>query len=348
MTAIMPSQFVIGAPPVDSDYTRVGWESIRDQSLFVTGGSGFFGRWFLQGLCVANQRWNLNAKAIVLTRDAERFRQQLPTLASDPCLTLHVGDVRTATPPPLPCSYLVHMAGEPHGPVYASDPAGMVTAMVSGAKHILNIARQFGNPRTLLISTGAVYGPQPSLDRIPEDAIANEEPAPSRRAYATGKKNVEDMMLAASNLEVVVARPFAFLGPGLPHDAAFAASQFLNQALSGQTLQVLNGNVTRSYLYASDLAEWLWTLLLRGIPGQAYNVGSETPVTLAELARMVAAQIDVPPAVEVRSYGLSDRYIPSTRKAREAFGLRETVGLEDAVQATVAWRREENHAKRHR
>jgi dTDP-glucose 4,6-dehydratase len=338
MMAVMPSSLVAFETQSSGNNLREVHSSLRHECVYVTGGSGFFGRAFLEWLAAANRDLELQARAIVLTRDAERFRWRLPHLAAESWLHLQLGDVRTVAAPADRCGFLVHLAGEPHGPTYASDPAGMITAMVAGAKRVLEIAQAIGVRRALLISTGAVYGPQPGCSLISEDAVARDEPAPSRRAYAQGKRQVEELFLQ-SGLDVVIARPFAFLGPGLHREAAFAASQFLHQALSGGPIRVLHGNVTRSYLFSTDLAEWLWTLLLRGVPGQAYNVGSEVPVTMAELARLFAEQFQPARKVEVVAAGPSDRYVPSTRKAREAFGLKETIGLEEAVRATVAWHR---------
>jgi dTDP-glucose 4,6-dehydratase len=141
-------------------------------------------------------------------------------------------------------------------------------------------------------------------------------------------------------IQTKIARSFAFLGPYLPLDAHFAAGNFLNDGLDGRSIRV-NGDGTpyRSYLYAADLAIWLWTILFRGELGRAYNVGCEREVTVAELACMIAGyfatgtQFCTAPRPDAKAA----RYVPSTRRAREELGLETWISLEEAVDRTARW-----------
>jgi dTDP-glucose 4,6-dehydratase len=140
---------------------------------------------------------------------------------------------------------------------------------------------------------------------------------------------------------VTIARCFAFVGAHLPLDAHFAIGNFIRDGLAGGPIRVRgDGSPVRSYLYAADLAVWLLTLAVRGRAGEAYNVGSEREITIAQLAARVAAELDPRIAVEIRANGeasRADRYVPSTRKIREELGVQETVDLGDAIRRTAAW-----------
>ena len=101
-----------------------------------------------------------------------------------------------------------------------------------------------------------------------------------------------------------------------------------------------DGTPYRSYLYAADLIIWLWTILSRGESCRAYNVGSEEAITIAELARKVANCFQNSPEVQIATEAVldksPDRYVPSTKRAQDELGLGHIVGLETALERTIA------------
>jgi len=138
------------------------------------------------------------------------------------------------------------------------------------------------------------------------------------------------------------------MGPHLPLDQHFAIGNFIRDALAGRTITVRgDGTPVRSYLYAADLAVWLWTLLLRAPELAAnlavFNVGSCERVSVRELAERVAAAID--PGLRVEVLGESAlgagrvQYVPDVRKAEAELGLRAWIGLEEAIRRTAEWYR---------
>lgn len=315
------------------------WEELRGARLFVTGGSGFFGRWVLESLAWAEGRHRLGTNVTVLTRDARRFRERLPQVNCE----LIEGDVRTIPSIPGAVTHLIHMAAEPHGPRYALQPDDMHAIVVGGTHRVFTAARAAGVRRALLISSGAVYGPQPSHEKIPDDALPGEENDAARQAYSASKAAAEYAAME-SQVPVAIARPFAFLGPHLPADTGFAAGRFIADAVAGRNVRVQDGTVVRSYLYAADLAVWLWTILLRGQPSRAYNVGSEHAITLKALAGLIAGAVRPLRDVECGWATTGHRYVPSTERARTELGLTETVSLPEAIRRTIRWHRETANA----
>jgi nucleoside-diphosphate-sugar epimerase len=103
--------------------------------------------------------------------------------------------------------------------------------------------------------------------------------------YANNKRKWERTCIE-SDVNVVIARPFTFYGEGLDDDKAI--SRFIKMAKSGEDIVITgNGLCTRSYMHGKDLGFWLWTILLKGECKQFYDVGSNKPITLLELALAV-------------------------------------------------------------
>jgi nucleoside-diphosphate-sugar epimerase len=322
------------------------WEDLRGARVFVTGGTGFFGRWFLEFLLRLNCRMNLGVQTVLLTRDPTAFRQRCPHLALDPAFSFQKGDIRSFDFPVGPFTHVIHGATDASVDLNRGQSLLMLDVIVQGTRRTLDFAAHVGVRKFLFISSGAVYGCQPAtLTHLPEDFSGAPDTTHPLSAYGEGKRVAEFLCAAYSRqglVPAVIARCFAFVGPYLPLDGHFAIGNFIRDAVDGREIHV-NGNGTpyRSYLYGSDLALWLWTILIKGGRGRPYNVGSEKRITIVDLAREVANVLH--PAIPIRIDREPDpgkpleQYVPSTRRAREELGLRETVTLRNAIERGAHW-----------
>jgi dTDP-glucose 4,6-dehydratase len=328
------------------------WPELRGQRIFITGGTGFFGRWLLESFAWANTHLNLKAEAVVLTRNPSAFSKQAPHLTSNPSIKLHAGDVRDFIFPPGQFSHVIHGATEASVKLNQENPLLMFDTIVAGTRRTLEFAVTAGAQKFLFISSGAVYGKQPSeLSHVPEDFAGAPNPTDPLGAYGEGKRAGEllsVMMARKHGFEAKIARAFAFVGPHLPLDGHFAAGNFIRDGLAGRPISI-NGDGTpvRSYLYSAELAVWLWIILFRGANARAYNVGSETCLTIAETARAVADSFSPLLPVKIQQpvgAGPALRYVPDTRRAREELGLTQEIEPCSAILKTIRWQQKTNAA----
>jgi len=328
------------------EHTRTLWEELRGQRLFITGGTGFFGCWLLESFAWANDRLKLGASAFVLTRDPSAFQKKAPHLAANPAIQFLRGDVRSFGFPAGHFSHVIHAATEASAKLNVENPELMFDTILAGTRHTLEFSRAAGAKKFLLTSSGAVYGPQPpAITHVAEDYAENLDPAVLTSAYGRGKQAAERLGTdfgKQHGLEVKIARGFAFVGPHLPLDAHFAIGNFINDAMHGKNICIHgDGTPYRSYLYAADLAIWLWTILFRAPSARAYNVGSGRALTIAELARKVDSTLGTHTGVTILQAPVPgqppSRYVPSVYRAETELGLRESVDLETAIQKTVKW-----------
>jgi len=323
------------------------WEQMRGQRLFLTGGTGFFGCWLMESFLHANRALSLDASVTALTRSPERYREKAPHLANDPAVHLLQGDIRGFAFPDGDFQYVIHAATDTNLQA-AERPGELYASILAGTRHVLDFAAAHGVRRMLLTSSGAVYGPQPAvLTHIPETFLGGPDWLKPQAAYAEGKRAAELMTILhaqQTGMECVIARCFAFVGPHLPLDQHFAIGNFIRDAIQGAPIRV-NGDGTpmRSYLYAADLAVWLFTLLFSAPSGEAYNVGSDQAISIADLARKVIEALDPPSEIQIARKVVPGaprtQYVPDTTKAREQLGLQVTVGLENAIRYTAEWYR---------
>jgi nucleoside-diphosphate-sugar epimerase len=333
----------------DLDYillhTKDLWEELRGQRIFITGGTGFLGAWLLESFAWANDNLDLKASALVLTRDYETFQKKAPHLASHPAIKFHLGDVRYFDFPEGEISHIIHAATPTSAKLPAEDPLLMFDTIVEGTRHALNFALRCRARTFLFTSSGAVYGRQPpNITNISEDYRGAPDPADPNSAYGEGKRAAEllgTLYAKKYGIETKIARCFAFVGPYLPLDTRYAIGNFIRDGLNGGPIRV-NGDGTpyRSYLYAADLAIWLWTILFKGKTCRAYNVGSEEPFTIAEVAKAVANCFEKPMEVTIGKLPASskpaERYVPLTKRMREECGTHQVIALQESIRRTLA------------
>ncbi|MGB7549129.1 MAG: NAD-dependent epimerase/dehydratase family protein [Terracidiphilus sp.] len=327
------------------------WDEARGRRIFISGGTGFFGAWLLESLAYCNRALNLDLSATVLSRDPGAFGRRMPHLASEPSIRLLQGDVRSFEFPARDFEYVIH-AAIPTSADAACQPLDLRSAQIDGMERMLAFAKSRGARRFLFTSSGAVYGRQPqSLSHIPEDYLGGPDRLDPKAAYGEGKRVCEQMCSSSareSDIEFAIARCFAFAGPHLPLDQHFAFGNFIADALAGRNIAIRgDGTPMRSYLYAADLAIWLWTLLLRGPrPGsklEVFNVGSGEAISIRDLAQAVIEELDPSLRVEIARKPIAGepllQYVPDVQRAATYLDLRPIIGLREAIRRTAAWHR---------
>jgi len=326
------------------DQAAAMWSELRGGKIFLTGGTGFFGCWLVESFLAANHRFDLNAELTVLTRSPERFLEKCPHLVGKTALRLLRGDVRTFAFPDGQFPHVIHAATETSPKPNKERPLESLSTIVQGTQRTLEFAATHGTKKFLFISSGAVYGPQPeSISHIIEDYPGAPAAIDPGTVYANGKRTAELMcVLYADSMEIKIARCFAFVGPHLPLNAHFAIGNFIEDAMRGGPIRV-NGDGTpkRSYLYASDLVVWLWTMLFNAPSKVAFNVGSDEALSIRDLAETVAAAIRPGATVEVARQPIPGspllQYVPSVDRAWSQLRLKVNIPLQEAIRRTAAW-----------
>jgi len=300
---------------------------LQHKRIFLSGGTGFFGKWLLESFLYFNKAFKLNAAMTILSRNPKAYQLDRPGLKEETALTFIQGDVRDFEFPPQKYDFVIHAA----------------TEVDSGTRRMLDFAKKTGASRFMITSSGAVYGPQPqAISHLPETYIGSPV-----TEYGKAKWAAEQMCVEAGNqygFSVLLPRCFTFVGPYMNLDIHFAIGNFIRDCLEGRPIIIKgDGTTVRSYLYAADLAEWLWTILLRGAHAQVYNVGSAEGINIQDLAHRVRACAGTSNAIEILGTSVGgtgqERYVPSIERASSELNLRPRYSLDEAITRTLAWHR---------
>lgn len=317
--------------------------------LFITGGTGFIGRWLLESLQHANDSTGSKLELIVLSRNPEKAFQSAPHIFDRTDTLLIAGDVRSLQASIGKFDMCVHAATDVALSLRGVNPLEVFDTVVDGTRRVLDLATAAGATRMLLTSSGAVYGTQPTnLSLVPETYTGAPSVLATSDAYGNCKRTAEWLSVvygSQSQLEVCIARIFAILGPGLPLNDGFAAGNFVRDAMAGEAIKIEgDGRSLRSYLYMADVVVWLLRILGFGQTGQAYNVGSEKALSILELAEKVVSavgnSVSISTSLPSEETVSPSRYIPETRKAREELTLAEYTTIELALRKTLVWNQE--------
>jgi len=255
---------------------RIGaplWSELGNSRIFLTGGTGCFGCWLLAAGCwlLAAGGWllrslmhairhhGINIDVTILSRNPDAFRMVEPELGQ--CSEFHFlkGDIANFAFPEGDFDYVIHGATDSSNWVLRNDPIRMCKSIINGVQRVLDFACSASSPRVLFLSSGASYGGEPPEGcSIPEAWTGNAiDVLVINKAY-TETKRASEMLCTVyrhqRNLDIVIARCFSFIGPGLPLDANYAIGNFIGDMLAGRNILVRgDGLEERSYLYTSDL-----------------------------------------------------------------------------------------------
>jgi len=315
----------------------------KNKSVFITGGTGFFGKWLLESFIYLNDKFDLNASVTVLTRNADKFLTDFPFYKKYENVFFIEGNVIDFKFPDKKYHYIIHAATEADAKLNSENPLKMLDTITQGTRRVLDFAKEQNTEAVLLTSSGAINGKQPAgITHVKESEGFYIDINNPLSAYAEGKRLAElysAIYYKQFDIPVKIARCFAFVGPYLPLDKHFAIGNFILNGLKGEDILIKgDGTPHRSYLYAADLTIWLWTILINGKENLPYNVGSDQSVSIEETAKHVVHAFDnkIQYQIAGKSSGKPvERYVPDINFTKNELGLDVFTSLSDSIVKTI-------------
>ncbi|MEW6722931.1 MAG: NAD-dependent epimerase/dehydratase family protein [Candidatus Micrarchaeota archaeon] len=235
--------------------------------------------------------------------------------------------------------FVFHEAAISSVGVSMREPEKVMRVNVEGTRNVLEAALRAGAKKAVLASSAAVYGnsPPPLDEGVPCAPIS---------PYGKSKLEMEGLAreYAGRGLGTVCLRYFNVYGPrqALGGESGVVA-RFVDMACRGEAPVIYgDGSQTRDLVYVEDVAEANLLAMdsnLRG--GEALNVGTGRPVSIRELAGMIAdlSGSGIAPRFEPARAGDIAHSFADTKKARSALGFSAKWSLRQGLEKTIEWRR---------
>jgi len=316
--------------------------------VFITGGAGFIGSHLAERLLADG------AHVMVLDDLSTGAMANIDHLVDHKRFTHRIGSVIDA---PLVaefvdrCDITVHLAAAVGVRLIVEQPVHTIETNVHGTEVVLDaVAKK--RKRVLLASSSEVYGKSQSVPFSEEDDLVMGPTTHSRWSYACSKALDEWLGLAyhrEKGVPVTVARFFNVVGPRQTGSYGMVLPTLAGQAVAGRPITVYgSGEQSRCFAHVRDVVEAVLALLHEpSAIGEVFNVGSDSEVTINELAAKVreAADSDSPivhiPYDEAYAEGFEDmdRRVPDLSKLARAIGFKPSTPLEEIIADVVAEQR---------
>lgn len=274
---------------------NIPWEKLNNKAILISGASGLIGSCFIDTIMERN-RIGMNCKIYALGRCLEKAKERFKYCWDNPLFEFITYDINQKLVGDNIGSidYVLHLASNTHPVAYATDPIGTITTNIIGTNNMLKFAVDNKITRFVFASSNEIYGEnRGDIEKFDEEYCGYINSNTMRAGYPESKRCGEALCQAyiqQKNLDVVIPRLTRSYGPTMLMSDTKAISQFIKKAISNEDIVLKSEGIQYySYTYVADAVSGLFTVLLCGECGEAYNIADdESDIMLKDLASIIA------------------------------------------------------------
>ncbi len=315
----------------------------------VTGGAGFIGSHLTEELLAAGHH------VTVLDNLSTGRAENLKALEGHPRLVVRSGSITDqllVAEVVRDAEVIYHLAAAVGVKLVADDPVRTIETNIYPTDTLLQLAVQGGGKAFFLASTSEVYGKNPKEQWTEEDDLQLGPTSRPRWAYGCSKAIDEFLALAyhrKHGLPVVIGRFFNVVGPRQVGHYGMVIPRFVDQALRGGPVVVYDdGGQVRCFAHVREVVASIMKLMQTpAAQGQVFNIGSDRPWSIRQLAEAVIAKVD--PSIRIEHLPYSKAYgddfedvrrrVPDVSRLKQTIGSVPRLGLESILDDIIAWKR---------
>jgi len=240
------------------------------------------------------------------------------------------------------CQFVFHLGALISIPYSYRHPVEVAETNFIGTLNVLMACRDLNVQRLIHTSTSEVYG---TAQRIPIDEFHPLQGQSPYSASKIGADKLAESFYCTYQLPVVTVRPFNTFGPR--QSARAVIPTIITQALANRTIHLGNLEAMRDFTYVDDTVNgFICAAVADAVGGSTFNLGTGTEINIGNLAEMIIRKVDSEAKIEVDLERMRPqksevlRLLSDNSLARERLGWLPSVSLDDGLDKTIKWIRE--------
>jgi UDP-glucuronate decarboxylase len=344
------SQFLLQSD-IDEIVARI--HELKDEfagkKILLTGGRGFLGRYFMSVFNQLNETFNKSnpSKLIVLDNliSSGVEGEKIPSFKNIEYIKHNVIE---------PFHYkekfdfIIHAAGIASPFYYRAHPLETLDVAINGTRNMLDLANK-DKAKIVFFSSSEIYcDPDPKHVPMQESYRGNVSCQGPRACYDESKRVGETLCYIYHNMHGThtnTIRPFNVYGPGMQELDYRVMPNFASCIKGKKSLKIYgSGNQTRTFCYITDAIVGFISVIAKGVPGEAYNIGNPSPeISMAQLVNEIEKVIGNKLSKDLIEYPDSypadepNRRAPDIKKAKIQLNYNPEISLHEGLKRFLNW-----------
>ena len=325
---------------------NIDWDKLSDSTVLITGATGLIG-----SLCVRTLLLLGNAKRIIVcVRDETKAR-----LLFGDSVEYFVTDIRKPFVFDGKIDYIIHCAAVTKSKMMVDYPADTMNISIMGTKNVLDLAIKTNVKSIVYVSSMEAYGITDICQNpITEEKLGYLDLTTARASYPESKRACECLCFAYGHqydLPVKVIRLAQTFGAGMPLEDNRLSMHIAKCVVNKEDIVLhTEGKSLLNFCYSTDSIRGLFTVLLKGVNGEIYNINNDSEIkSVRETAEMVASRITMNTIKVIcecqKSEGFGyapDAVLKLSSDKAVGLGWSPEINLESAYRRLIEYIREES------
>lgn len=227
------------------------------------------------------------------------------------------------------------------------EPQTVLANNILGTCHLFEAVRQAGiDPYLQHCSTSEVYG-QVDPKNVPIKEDCPIQPASPYAVSKTAQDFLAQTYFQSYGMQIIRTRMFSYINPRRANLFAAAFARQVARIEAGLQTELVHGNLdsVRTLVDVNDAVEAYWLALQHGVPGEVYNIGGTTTITVGEFLGILKkhSRVPIPSRVDPQLLRPVDvtLQIPNADKFEALTGWKPKCSFDESVKHLLEyWRKQ--------